>query len=204
MKTSAESMLSLESTTPTQTLQFSPNKLRRRPREIVRVWALVPPPTREKIISVLSGQQPWPLVFIGPAGTGKTCTALAVIDGVYGDAPYTSAAKMLTDLISAGNGELCDSRGDKISVQRWWREWSEASITILDELGAREKISDYQYENVKRAIDDRAGKPAIYISNAELPQLEKLYDDRISSRLAAGTVIVMGGKDRRLEKRIAR
>jgi hypothetical protein len=38
----------------------------------------------------------------------------------------------------------------------------------------------------------------VVLSNLELDTLAKVYDDRIASRLGAGTVAYLGGEDRRL------
>jgi DNA replication protein DnaC len=80
-----------------------------------------------------------------------------------------------------------------------WKGWRGATIAVLDELGIREKASDFQYETVKKAIDERIDneRPLILISNMSIPELARCYDDRIASRVGSGTVLVMNG-DRRL------
>ena len=62
-------------------------------------------------------------------------------------------------------------------------------MTVLDELGTRQQVSDFQYEVTKKAIDTREGRPAIVISNLSLTALAKVYDDRIAARLSEGTVV---------------
>ncbi len=81
-----------------------------------------------------------------------------------------------------------------------WKEWTEARLTVLDELGSREKVGDFVYNTTKQLIDVRAGKPLIVISNLDLNALGVLYDDRITSRLAAGTVVRVEGEDRRVNR----
>ena len=81
----------------------------------------------------------------------------------------------------------------------WWDRYSELKCVVLDELVSRDKVSDFGYGTVYRAIDRRHGKPLVVCSNGTLEIIGQVYDDRIASRLAAGTVIEMTGSDRRLE-----
>ena len=85
----------------------------------------------------------------------------------------------------------------KITERQVWEEWSSARLTVLDELGIREAVTSASYEVMAKAIDSRENKPAVYISNLPLDGIKQVYDRRISSRLAAGTVITMSG-DRRV------
>ena len=58
-------------------------------------------------------------------------------------------------------------------------------------------VSDHHYETIKRCIDDRHGKPLVCISNLNMKELAGVYDDRVASRISAGTIVVTEG-DRRL------
>jgi hypothetical protein len=74
-------------------------------------------------------------------------------------------------------------------------------LVVLDEIGARQKVTDLHYSAVKEFADvrelDHSGV-AIYISNLEPAQLAAVYDDRIASRLLCGTWFKLDGKDRRM------
>jgi hypothetical protein len=74
-------------------------------------------------------------------------------------------------------------------------------LVVLDEIGARQKVTDLHYSAVKEFADvrelDHSGV-AIYISNLEPMQLANVYDDRIASRLLCGTWYKLDGKDRRM------
>jgi DNA replication protein DnaC len=144
-----------------------------------------------------TGSQPWPLFMHGPAGTGKTCAAMAFLDWIAGDRCYYVLPTLLTDLIDAGHRLLFDGRGEPVSPRMLWCAWRSAAIACLDEIGCRDKASDFHYETLKECIDHRRG-PAIYISNLPPAAIAAIYDDRIASRLCAGTVLHVGGKDRRL------
>lgn len=144
------------------------------------------------------GRARWPLVLTGEPGTGKTCAALALADWTLGQRIYEQLPWLVQSLIDANQGLVCDDTGQRIRGRTIWLGWAGADLTILDELGSRDTVTDYQYETLKRAIDTRHGKPCIWISNLSLDRLAGVYDDRIASRLAEGTVFDAGAKDRRL------
>jgi DNA replication protein DnaC len=86
----------------------------------------------------------------------------------------------------------------RITVPYFWQRIREASFVVLDELGCRDRVSDHVYEAVKRLLDEREGRPLMVLSNLDLEAIEKLYDDRLTSRLAAGTVVELIGPDMRV------
>lgn len=141
--------------------------------------------------AVVTGE--WPITMLGPVGTGKTCAALCLLD-LVGTRRYTTVQTMCDELIAAQRDDADRGPTD------WWHRWSRAKCCVLDELGTRDKVSEFQYECVKRAIDSREGAPLICISNATIGELANLYDDRIASRLAGGTVIHFTGDDRRIAR----
>ena len=164
---------------------------------------------RAKIRELVTGKAEWPLLLHGPAGTGKTSAALCLLDLVH-DGKYATAGEWA--------GWLADAMADRKVSLPWWtktgsgeRQYmrkaptyfldmaSKADLFVIDELATR-TISDHHYDCLKRLIDLREGKPLIAISNLSPEELEKLYDDRVVSRLAAGTVLRLGGQDRRVKK----
>lgn len=81
-----------------------------------------------------------------------------------------------------------------------WGRIASKDLAILDEVGERASAGDLHCTTLKRFADLRdneAGAVAIYISNVRPHQLGELYDDRIASRLLAGTIYELTGKDRR-------
>ena len=161
---------------------------------------LIDPPLRTAIRSAVSGESAWPLVLTGTAGTGKTCAALCLLD--YAGGRYWTAASLCDVLIRAQAGRLLWNNGG-YGGTHWpedvWGWVGKAPLVVLDEIGARSP-SDFAYETIKRVLDEREGKPLVVISNLTLEALAKLYDDRVSSRLAAGTVIEVAGPDRRVKR----
>jgi DNA replication protein DnaC len=148
-----------------------------------------------------AGQRPWPLVLIGRPGVGKTCAALALLDWATG--LYDTAAGLPDKVLLANKGELWNPQTQqRVSPAALWEDLTRRSaLVVLDELGARERVSDWAYQCVYRAVDERSGRPLILGSNLGLEALTGLYDYRLTSRLAAGTVLEMTGPDRRLVRR---
>lgn len=157
-----------------------------------------------KIGECVAGESPWPLFVNGPAGTGKTCAALSLLDFLeFGGGKYITAAQLAIDLIELMHGRLSwyvEGRGGQYSTRQFWDEYANAPLVVLDEIGCRDKVTDHQYEGVKRLLDERSGRPLMILSNHDLETLARLYDDRIASRIAGGTVVLLGGADRRLRK----
>lgn len=173
---------------------FNPHADPRKMPEISRRWDLIDAHYVDVIRSVIDGCAPWPLVLVGPAGVGKTCAALSVLDMAPPQTLYRTADQAAKELIAAMKGTLPFVP----SELAWWDRWRDATCVVLDELGQRNP-SDHAYETIKRAIDWRREQPAIFVSNVELVNLAAIYDERIYSRLNAGTVIEMSGADRRGE-----
>lgn len=154
---------------------------------------------RQEIRKLVAGESPWPLLLDGKVGTGKTCAALCLLD--YAGGEYYTVAGLCSTLIQSQQGRLewsHEGRGGTLWPEKLWAKLAAAPLVVLDELGCRDKPTDAHYEAVKTLIDERHGKPFVVISNLTLDRIEALYDDRVSSRLAAGTVFTLSGQDRRI------
>jgi len=148
----------------------------------------VPMQIRQASRSVWTGESRWPLVLIGEAGSGKSCAALLTLHWHEGNGWYLPFAAWCSRLALAKHGELQTSAGFPLSERETWQEYERATLTVLDDIGLREKPTDHQYDALKRALDVREHLPSIYISNLTIEDLAKLFDDRVASRLLAGTV----------------
>ena len=158
----------------------------------------IEPTLRSTIQGVVNGLRPWPLVLLGEAGSGKTCAGLCMIDAFGGW--YITLPELCEMTISAQQGTLTWPSGYRRTTWEVWDAWHNAHLVILDEIGARDKVSDHHYETLKWAMDRREGCPAVFITNHEtFKELGGLYDDRIASRLSSGTPVWLKG-DRRVSK----
>lgn len=168
-----------------------PLHLAHKARELGRIA----PRLRLAIRSAVRGESPWPLVLSGRAGVGKTCAALCLLDHAGG--LYFTAGGLADAAIQASKGTLRTPGGGSVGPAALWAEIGSTALVVLDELGARERVSDWHYEQVKRLLDDREGKPLIVVTNLKLAEVTQLYDDRVASRLSAGTVVGVDGPDQR-------
>jgi len=164
---------------------------------------MIDPTLRESMNGLIQGKLPWPLFVYGPIGTGKTCAGLVLVDHAGGF--FYTASEWARLLNEANNGMLFDKVDQeirKVSPQTLWNGISKAKLVVIDELGARidaksEKVSEHAYESIKELIDLRYGKPLVLLSNLTLPQVAKVYDERVVDRIAAGTIVNLQGKSRR-------
>lgn len=151
---------------------------------------------------LVNGELPWPLFLYGPPGTGKTSAALCVLD--YADGDYLTLTGFCERLIAAQHGRVNVyhlGQGRTIWPEKMWEVVEKSTTLVADEIGAstRDRSTPFQYEALKKLLDLRYGTPTIFISNLDLKDLQRLYDDRITSRLAQGTVVLLDGPDRRVK-----
>ncbi|GMU22572.1 MAG: hypothetical protein AMXMBFR13_26570 [Phycisphaerae bacterium] len=181
---------------PLQTLR--PGTPRVRPA-LTRERDLIDPELRQTIRDLCEAKARWPLMLTGPAGTGKTRAVLCLVDAVR-ESQYFVMADLCRELIRLDREEVYfpGARGGRKYPEHVWEEIERAKLIVLDEIGSRQQVSDFHYETLKRVIDAREDRPFVAISNLSLGELAKVYDDRIASRLAAGTLFVLDGEDRRI------
>ena len=173
-------------------VRFKPATARTNPR------AWLPADVCDQIRDVTGGCAPWPMLYQGGTGSGKTCAALWITDFTRGQVRFLSFDRLCMEVTDAKRGELrCAGSDAKISPTQFWKEWGELELAVIDDLGTRDKASDAQYETLKLALDERDGLPLILTSNLTLKKLIALFDDRIGSRLSAGTVVEFPKKDHR-------
>jgi hypothetical protein len=196
----------LQGSTPTSASRSARLRLSPKPQvgylpEIPRRLSEIEPFLRANFRGLCAGELPWPLFCHGPAGVGKTCAGLLLCD--YAGGRYLTTYELAESLIRSQQGRLLwyqNGYGTTIHPEKFWEYLVKDAVVVLDELGARSNVSDFHYESVKRLIDCREGKPLVVLSNLNLDRIEKLYDDRVASRLSAGTVVKLLGEDRRLKK----
>lgn len=150
---------------------------------------------------------PWPLVITGPAGTGKTCAALCLADRVRprpvpdhpGSTINTRVGPVcwkLSDLAShlseIRNGkDIGENFAQIITPQTVWDQWEKVPLAIIDEVNSppsHDGLRGWHMEVVLKCLDSRYGRPTVVLSNHPIAEIAKLYDDRIASRMSAGTV----------------
>ena len=185
--------------TPTRRLQPRDTPFREYHNQKERRLDQVDPKLLEVFQNLAHGKGKWPLFLHGPVGTGKTCSALALSDIVRTD--WFGTVEDAIDVVMG--------KERRIWIDGRKNVWGESEVhsprtalVVLDEIGARQRVTDLEYTTVKGFTDAREldyGGVAIYISNLEPQEISKVYDDRLASRLLCGTWFKLDGKDRRME-----
>jgi len=137
----------------------------------------------ELFAKLAAGDAPWPLLIHGPVGSGKSFAALCFAD-LIPSARYSTLETLCNSIMA----------GDPMP----WRDAGE--LLVVDELGERSKVGDLHYTALKNTLDYREWhhrRVAIYVSNLSPADLCNLFDDRIASRLTAGSVFKLEAADRR-------
>ena len=149
--------------------------------------------TRQRIREAVQARQ-WPLYIHGPTGTGKSHLMALIHASVDRGAVWRRADDLLEDLSQIRRTSLDRELRNQVRGCR---------LLCLDDLGVRVP-NEYMGSQLFDLLEARRGKPLVVTSNHPLGRmagqatpLSELYDDRIISRLAAGTVIAMLGSDRR-------
>lgn len=138
------------------------------------------------------------MLVLGQPGVGKTYGALTVVDA-FDRSIYTTPTDLHRESCMAERGELY-RRSYKVWFDSYWEEIGQASVVIIDEIGLRSEVTDPHYETLKRLCDLRDYRPAIYISNVTPEKISSIYDARVLSRMACGTVLEIKGEDRRFNR----
>ena len=140
----------------------------------------------------------WPWYIHGVAGGGKTCAAAFVYRTFPTDKnQWGEPLNFFWDC-----GKACRSL---VCARANYEEWQEkrkiqcASIIVLDDVATREPTGP-QLDALLSIINWRAGSPLIATGNASPAELaDYVHDDRVVSRLCAGVIIEVTGRDKRLQ-----
>lgn len=155
------------------------------PPDVARSMQLVKRDLRIVFWDLALGGRPWPLYLHGLEGRGKTRAVLAFCD-LVATARYWTVDRAM-ESVAAGKAP-------------WFR--SGVELAVLDELGLPRVGGgkDFDYQVVKRFLDWREGRPAIFISNQLPDQIGGMYCPRVASRLSSGSQFQLVDRDRRLRE----
>ncbi len=178
-----------------------PRSYQAKPPDFIRIPtvprnpAKINPALKDSLREIIGGNLPWPLYLWGPAGTGKTCAALCLYD--YGGGHYYPMPVLLDLLVRTMKERVYYGEG-KLFTDELWELIENTRLVTVDDIGTRTSISDHHYDALKILLDRRDYKPLVLTGNLDPAALATLYDERIASRITAGTVINLAGVDRRI------
>lgn len=186
--------------------------------EIRRDVALIDSGLRAVIRALVTGEAPWPLYLFGPAGTGKTSAALALLDHCGPVLPDGERAAELRDWLAAfvevrtiprvriglDNGRFDWSREGRSGTYTWAdvrAALGRAPVVVFDEIGVGGHATDFRLDALIEVLDTRCNNPVrpfVVTGNVPPSQLEAIYDDRVADRVLAGTVYRLDCPSRRM------
>lgn len=139
----------------------------------------------------------------GDTGRGKTCAA-ALAYAMWAQPAYWSSLAELCDLLKVYNTNQtqmirCASQDTELTYLGFWRKLRTTGLVVIDEIGTRDP-APHRYDAFLRLLDERVNRPLILTGNLHPEKkLGEVYDERIYSRIVAGTLIEVTGQDRRPE-----
>jgi DNA replication protein DnaC len=139
-----------------------------------------------------------PILVIGPAGTGKTHLAVAllreiILKGYCVNPIFITGVELMSQLRQANSSD------SEISPDEIISRFTQNRFVVFDDIGV-EKITEYVQQSWYQIIDTRFshGLPTLYTSNLTQVQCEEKFGPRITSRLFGGKVFEIDGEDVRI------
>ena len=161
-------------------------------------WAKVSP----DVIRLLTEATRYPIYLWGVPGCGKTSIAGLIYMGACGRPLWINAVEGLRAVATscAEPQPLCGFGSVPLREAEHWAELDARSLVVLDDIALRDRASDAQFEVMQKFLTVRQGLPTIITGNLSIGKVATVYDDRVASRLAAGTCIEITGADMRLHR----
>lgn len=157
-----------------------------------------------KILTALNAAaeaKAWPVYLFGGPGRGKSCAAACAFASWPGSAVWLSLSLLCDELnrFMTQPHITVYSNGVAVELSKsgYWRRLQTSQLVVVDEIGTRE-ATGHRFETLLTLLELRRCQPLIMTGNLSLNGLEQAYDERISSRICAGTIIEFTGEDRRL------
>ena len=138
-----------------------------------------------QMLRAVQREAAWPLYIYGNPGSGKTCIAALIYEAFTRRPMWSRADDFLLEYVDRGDGrKALQAKVDG------------TPCLFLDDLGVRPPTPP-MLQAIFDVLEMRKGRPIVIVSNHDLRKLSELYDERIVSRLSAGTVLEIRGQDRR-------
>lgn len=135
------------------------------------------------------------LAILGPTGTGKTWTALALSRELLAVDTIPVTFVTAADMMAA----LRPSSAATTDLDLTMMGYAVTPLLVIDDLGA-ERMSEWTEEQLYRLADERSrnNRPMIITSNLTGKEIRARYGDRITGRLFGGaSQVLLDGDDLR-------
>lgn len=146
----------------------------------------------------------WPLYLWGPTGVGKSYAAANVFvlwQGVEYAAKWVSYLNLTDTAIGLKKHGTLErwrlGRTVTITEASFWRTIQDVELLVIDEI-ALGKSHDWRTEIMWDVLEARKNRPLILTGNVPPSELIEVFDERIQSRILAGSLFGMTGEDKRL------
>lgn len=148
----------------------------------------------------------WPLYLHGGTGAGKTCVAALLYRRFRVQPMWLRADDLLLSLATGRTSrelmhvDSIDEYGHivrkLVTFAQYQRQLASCPCVFLDDLGVRAP-TDPMRQYLFDLLEYRKGLPLVITSNLSPEGLADMFDDRVISRVKAGTVLHLDGPDRR-------
>ena len=148
------------------------------------------------------------IVFCGPAGSGKTHAAYAVVNMIKEKNPemiafmagYPSAMSSLKNEYANGSYEEMGSMWDRLTNESGMYD----GLLVVDDLSSQ-KLTDFEIDKIMMFLEKRLNSymPFLITTNVKMEDFKEVFGERLASRLLGYcTVVEFEERDKRLEKKI--
>ena len=143
----------------------------------------------------------WPLYLFGAVGVGKSFVAASVFVRWRGTVSMLRYCDLIANSIHVTKyGELSRYNERDIlceySEASWWRYLADVGLVIVDEIGSGVP-HEWRNELFWKFLELRKGRPLILTTNVDPDAIHEQFDGRIESRILAGSLIEVTGRDQR-------
>jgi DNA replication protein DnaC len=137
------------------------------------------------------------LLLSGATGTGKTFAA-QIMTNVLSDRGFWVCYTTAFNMVNAFQKYVQSFGRDDLALN----EFLDCDVLIIDDLGAEPVIKNVSGEHIYNIINERLlhGRAFIVTTNLDPAAIMDKYDQRVASRILAGTGIEFKGKDLRIKK----
>ena len=150
-------------------------------------------------------------VFSGNPGAGKSHLAIAMIQGLLKKSNYEKKCLFVSyrELLEQLKFAMNDEAARKSITGNLMKELKLADVVVLDDLGSElsttkeaTKASTYNLDILTSVLEARQNKATIFTTNLDSSTIERVYGDRIISRILKGSQGYLAEFKKTSDKRI--